>query len=232
MKCIILAAPRSGSTRLLESFRNSYNFKINHEPFNKDVNKDIERLYRFKYAPDKIKDNHVFKCLTWFNHWPNNQKTQEDIQEELDIEKNYFLSENYVKRKTDFFLDYISYFDKIILLTRRNFGDQLKSLLIADFKWNHRDDNKQYIFHSDYGDIDIKFDNNSIIQTNHMLHAVRFVEVISSIKNIPILYYEDLFAEKELFLRTCKKFDLNIESSYDLYINPEKRYRKNIGKNL
>jgi len=227
MNIFILASPRTGSTKLLEAISKAYNLKPNHEPFNYDVNPDFERLYRFKYAPEKVKDNEVFKCLSWFNHWPKQFKNKLIIEEEENIQKNEYLSHNYLQTQTNFFLNYVKNFDRIILLLRKNVADQIKSKLIADYTWHHTLTPKIDVFHKTYKDIDIKYNQCCVTNTNLLLHSIEVIKNISKHLNLPILYYEDLYTSKETFIKTCNNFELSLLNSvYDQFINPELRYRK------
>jgi len=227
MNIFIIAAPRTGSTKFLEAISKAYNLKPNHEPFNYDVNPDSERLYRFKYAPDKIKNNEVYKCLTWFNHWPTQFKSELVVEEEKNIQKNEYLSKNFLQEQTNFFLKYAKNFDRIILLLRKNIGDQIKSKIIADYTWNNTLTPKISVFHKKYKDIDVKYDQVCVTNTNLLLHSIEVVTNISNRLNIPILYYEDLYTTKEKFIETCNNFNLLLlESVYDEFINPTLRYRK------
>ena len=42
---------------------------------------------------------------------------------------------------------------------------------------------------------------------------------------ISILYYEDLYTDKEIFIKTNKEFDLGLEDYYEEMFNPKFRLR-------
>jgi hypothetical protein len=197
MKILILGTPRSGSTslvRLIDSHINLPNYKMVIEPFNKS-------LY--------FNGKHTIESL---------------LEYENILVKNLFLIGNDEYAKNSFIDVYeyfnwcYSYFDKIIILDRKDKIAQSESFVINETMWRERgiDWHTKKIY-----DLD-KIDN-SYLETmiDRYIESSKILNDISYTNNFPIFYYEDIFLNnnievvKNLF--QYLKMDLDMEM-YNKYV--------------
>lgn len=203
MKLLILSSGRAGSTSLQKGLhQNIKNSVICFEPFN------LERS-------NLINTDSLFK-----DHIININKISKN---KLYIEKNLIHQPNsfYSNRTIDFYLKYISYFDKIILLVRKNVDEVADSYSNANINNN---------WHCSYKPIkaippDIKqrywYDS---INFNNLLYT------FSDVTKIPIVYYEDLFSGNKNYIKNFLKiFDIKVNNfnQFYKYLSPKNRYKQN-----
>jgi hypothetical protein len=206
MKILLLGTPRSGSTslvRLIDSHINLFNYKMFIEPFNSILDN----------ATDSI--NPLLKY--------------ENI-----LVKNLFLSGNdeYPKGSFKDMFEYLnwcySFFDKIIILDRKDKVAQSESFTINETMWREKglDWHTPKIY-----DIDkiepsyLKTMLGRYIKSSEILHN------ISNQHNFPIFYFEDIFLNKSRkhieLLFSYLDMELN-ELNYTEYIlSPIRKVRIN-----
>ena len=232
MKILILASPRSGSSNLLKALAESHQLTRIHEPFNDDYHflAKREKIAQTNYDVTNhlnVPENVAIKCLSYFNHWLNdkNNKWSKGITLKEYVKRYY--NEEYIGRKHAFFKQYVKCFDKIVLLLRRDVGDQLKSLLIGEAVRGQTGGNLT-IWSAPYRDFDPVFDQNAVFVTTFLYDAIKEIERISAETKIPIVYYEDLYTSDKLRLqKTNELFDLGItEAIWKKYMDPKNRSRQ------
>jgi hypothetical protein len=197
MKILILGTPRSGSTslvRLIDSHINLPNYKMVIEPFNKS-------LY--------FNGKHTIESL---------------LEYENILVKNLFLigndeyAENSFIDVYEYFNWCYSYFDKIIILDRKDKIAQSESFVINETMWRERgiDWHTKKIY-----DLD-KIDNSYLkTMIDRYIESSKILNDISYTNNFPIFYYEDIFLNnnievvKNLF--QYLKMDLDMEM-YNKYV--------------
>lgn len=115
-------------------------------------------------------------------------------------------------------------FDKVILLGRKSTKDRFESLLhsIKSKDW-HAKYKKSDDIHNHFSDIEKYLYKKHVLVTNELL------EILSENIGIPIIWYEDLYSEKDKagniikHLKIPHLFD-NFEKLYYNYLNPSNRY--------
>ena len=196
MKILILGTPRSGSTslvRLIDSHINLPNYKMVIEPFNKS-------LY--------FNGKHTIESL---------------LEYENILVKNLFLigndeyAENSFIDVYEYFNWCYSYFDKIIILDRKDKIAQSESFVINETMWRERgiDWHTKKIY-----DLD-KIDN-SYLETmiDRYIESSKILNDISYTNNFPIFYYEDIFLNnnievvKNLFQYLKMDLDMGMYNKY------------------
>ena len=230
MKYLILAPPRSGSSALHAAVSEAYDLEWFTEPFNEELqehwdgNKSKEMFYPYRYEPFAIPDGFVIKCLTFFNHWPD---AYSDLWAEgMDRYLEAYDTEEYQEMKQRWFLDYADQFDRVLLLLRRDIGDQLKSMLIG-LQTEQKKGHRLFTHWNDrYKAFDPVLDENAILNTRLLFDSIRIIENIREIRQFPTVYYEDLFASREKFLRTNKVHNLGLENMWEKHFDPNKRWRQ------
>ena len=205
MKILLLGTPRSGSTslvRLIDSHIDLPNYKMVIEPFNKSL-----------YSNEK----HTIESLLEYKNI---------------LVKNLFLigndeyAENSFIDVYEYFNWCYSYFDKIIILDRKDKIAQSESFAINETLMREKgvDWHTPKIY--DLDSIDKSYLETMIdryTKSSEILHT------ISSKQKFPIFYYEDIFLEKsrkhieDLFSYLGMKLN---ESNYEEYIlSPYRRIR-------
>lgn len=235
MKILILAPPRSGSSTLQAAVSEAHNLKWITEPFNEELqeswdgNQSVESVYPFKSNPHQIPDGYVIKCLTFFNHWPDTfaRYWAEGIDKYMKVYDRF----EYQEAKLEFFLNYSNHFDKVILLLRRDVGDQLRSMVIGMQKEEKAGRRLFSHWNGAYEGFEPVLDDSAVLNTRLLFNSIKIIESISKIKHLPIVYYEDLFAEERVFMRTTKVYDLGLENMWSKHFDPAKRWRKSGSSN-
>ena len=203
MKLLILSSGRAGSTSLQKGLCNSIeNTKPHFEPFN------LKR-------PDAINSNDKLK-----KHIINiNNLSKKSIY----IEKNLIHQPNdiYPNSIIDFYLNYILYFDKVILLVRKDVNE------IANSYSNANLNNNWHYFYKPVKNIP------SDIKKRYLYDAKNFnnlLYTLSDITKIPIIYYENLFSGNKNYIKNfLKLFDIRVDDfdKFYTYLNPKNRYKRN-----
>jgi hypothetical protein len=205
MKILLLGTPRSGSTslvRLIDSHIDLPNYKMVIEPFNKSL-----------YSNEK----HTIESLLEYKNI---------------LVKNLFLigndeyAENSFIDVYEYFNWCYSYFDKIIILDRKDKIAQSESFAINETLMREKgvDWHTPKIY-------DLDSIDKSYLQTmiDRYTESSEILHTISSKQKFPIFYYEDIFLEKsrkhieDLFSYLDMKLN---ESNYEEYIlSPYRRIR-------
>jgi hypothetical protein len=205
MKILLLGTPRSGSTslvRLINSHINLPNYKMVIEPFNNSL------------------------------YFDGNNTIETLLQYENILVKNLFLvgNDEYPKESFDNVYEYFnwcySYFDKILILDRKDKTTQSESFVINETMWREKgvDWHTQKIYNIET--IEPVYLNTMV---DRYTESSQILNNISKEENLPLFYYEDIFLEKsrkhidELF--SYLDIELN-ESNYMEYIlSPHRRVR-------
>jgi hypothetical protein len=197
MKILLLGTPRSGSTslvRLINSHINLPNYKMVIEPFNNSL------------------------------YFDGNNTIETLLQYENILVKNLFLvgndeyAENSFIDVYEYFNWCYSYFDKIIILDRKDKIAQSESFVINETMWRERgiDWHTKKIY--DLDKIDKSYLETMI---DRYIESSKILNDISYTNNFPIFYYEDIFLNnnievvKNLF--QYLKMDLDMEM-YNKYV--------------
>jgi len=233
MKILILASPRSGSSNLHRALAESHQLTCINEPFNDDYHflAKREKIAQVDYDVVNhlnVPDNVAIKCLSYFNHWLHDENNEWAKGITLkEFVKRYY-NEKYIGRKHAFFKQYVKCFDKVVLLLRRDVGDQLKSLLIGEAVRGQYTGGELTIWSAPYRDFDPVFDQNAVFVTTFLYDAIKEIERISAETKIPIVYHEDLYTSDNLrFQKTNELFDLGItEAIRKKYMDPKNRSRQ------
>jgi hypothetical protein len=207
MKILLLATPRSGSTSLvkfIDSHINLLNHKMIIEPFNRIIHPNNKRI-------DTI------QC---------------DNESDSILIKNLFLLENDEYPIESFndvygYLDWCySYFDKVIILDRKDKIAQSESFVINEtmYRENKIDWHTQKIY--DLDRIDKVFLDTMI---NKYIESSKILFEISKSQNLPIFYYEDIFLEHNINvvknLLEYLDMDLILENYNEFILSPYRRVR-------
>jgi hypothetical protein len=209
MKILILGTPRSGSTslvRLIDSHMNLFNYRMFIEPFNQLLDNEIDSI-----EPLLEYDNILVK--------------------------NLFLlgNDEYPKESFNSVFEYLNwcyfYFDKIIILDRRDKIAQSESFTVNETSMRERGIGWHTPKIYDLDSIDKLYLETMIdryTKSSEILHT------ISSKQNFPMFYYEDIFLEKsrkhieDLFSYLDMKMD---ESNYvEWILSPYRRVRIDTNK--
>ena len=200
MKVLIIGIPRSGTTSLLNSFENQGYVKIS-EPYNYNIKKSI----KYDNPPKEVleQDNIIVKSNV--THIPYKWK------------HDWYT----------FIIEFVKYFDKVILLDRLQFEEHLMSIMHLHYrifkgksvmqKWSLNDIDSNFIagYLAAEGDKILKRDKEQL-------------KTISEELNIPITYYEDLYSEDRIkVFELINKWDLNIDPFEVLdYLDPSKKLKQ------
>lgn len=192
-RILIIGTHRSGTTNLSRSLKLTLGINKLGEPWNQDFNryKLGENVEPFPY-PDGIKPYSIVKTL--IQHLPN----------------------DWTKGHVEFYKDIAKYFDKIIILTRRNLLDMAISFEKAKEigHWHTEytiDDPNKYDLSLDY----------------HQWCQELTLKVAKSLDN-PVTWYEELYSgDANLFNKEVDKWDIKLDRDLLFtYFNPENRLRK------
>jgi hypothetical protein len=209
MKILILGTPRSGSTsliRLIDSHINLPNYKMVIEPFNKS-------LY--------FNGKHTIESL---------------LEYENILVKNLFLigndeyAENSFIDVYEYFNWCYSYFDKIIILDRKDKIAQSESFVINETMWREKgiDWHTKKIY--DLDKIDKSYLETMI---DRYIESSKILNDISYTNNFPIFYYEDIFLNnnievvKNLFQHLKMDLDMEMYNKYVISNELQVRIDKN-----
>ena len=169
MRVLIIASPRTGSSELASRLGRYLSLKIYQEPFN-------TRTDSITY---NLENNAVVKCIV--HQLPNVHNLP-----------NNFTSTK--KEIIDYWKEYLTNFDRTILLNRRVIKDQVESwhyFLSSRVKeeasiHNIRYSNKPYVY-SRQKESDFTTDKKYILLTNQLIKRLSYET------SIPITYFEDLY---------------------------------------
>ena len=212
MKTLIISPPRSGSTSLFLGLHKSIKgCKGFCEPFN-PINEpfgDLKSEYSLDY------NNLLVKLLPWdllYSH-PLPLRFID-----LVFTKNFVSFDILLPYILEGLVKYSSNFDKVILLRRKNEIESAKST-------THASSNGYHIPYSyDSTKYDYSKDLNFVVNNNNI------IKNLSSILNIPITYYEDLFIGNKNNIKNFIDINQlpisNFENFYS-YLDPKNRYRQN-----
>jgi hypothetical protein len=210
MKIIILGTPRSGSTsliRLIDSHINLPNYKMVIEPFNKS-------LY--------FNGKHTIESL---------------LEYENILVKNLFLigndeyAENSFIDVYEYFNWCYSYFDKIIILDRKDKIAQSESFVVNETMWRERGVGWHTKKIYDLDRIDKSYLETMI---DRYIESSKILNDIAYTNNFPIFYYEDIFLNHNM--KVVKKLfeylgmDLDVEMYNKYVISNELQVRINKNK--
>lgn len=228
-KLLVLSPGRTGSSRLMGALCERYGLEGISEPFNWErrfQNMKVDKLSfeeRVKYWRN-IPDRKVVKCLSHYTQFPNDIADSRMGKDPIGFYNDVYLASDAYNKKLNFYLEYMKEFDRTILLSRKDFADCFRSHLLgqyyktasSDYKWDYS---------SYYEDRDIPFNKDSQHILNLCLESFRLVEEVSRQKGIPLVYYENLYADEETFLKTNKEFNLGLEDYWESTFNPKLRLR-------
>jgi hypothetical protein len=209
MKILLLGTPRSGSTsliRLVNSHINLPNYKMVIEPFNNSL------------------------------YFDGNNTIETLLQYENILVKNLFLIGNDEYPKDSFIdvFEYLNwcytYFDKIIVLDRRNRIAQSESFVINETMWRERgvDWHTKKIY--DLDKIDKAYLETMI---GRYTQSGKILNDIAYTNNFPIFYYEDIFLNhnmkivKKLFEYLGMDLDVEMYNKYVISNELQVRIDKN-----
>ena len=197
MRVLILATPRSGSTslvRLINSHINLPNYKMVIEPFNNSL------------------------------YFDGNNTIETLLQYENILVKNLFLvgNDEYPKESFDNVYEYFnwcySYFDKIVILDRKDKIAQSESFVINETMWREKGVGWHTKKIYDLDGIDKSYLE---IMIDRYIESSEILNDIAYTNNFPIFYYEDIFLNhnmtvvKKLF--EYLEMDLDVEM-YNKYV--------------
>lgn len=210
MKILILGTSRSGSTSLVK-FVNSHinlpNYKMIIEPFNK---------FSYTYI-NEIKDYDTITYLTKFDNV---------------LVKSLFLIgvDEYPTKSFNNIFEYFEwcygYFDKIVILDRKDKIAQSESFVINEIAWRERGVSwhSQKIY--DLDKIDKSYLNRMI---DRYTESSEILKNISIFNNFPIFYYEDIFLDHNIdIINNLLKYlemELNIQNFNEFILSPNRRVR-------
>ena len=200
MKILIVGIVRSGTTSLMNAFRDQEFFKIS-EPYNYDLWKKI----KWSYPPIEIfnKKNIIVKTLV--NQVP----------------------ESYENSWISFIKEFIKYFDKIMYINRKDSKSHWESYMNLHYK---KANDKSYFSRWKIEDIpqNIIYDlNNSDVKKDFDLQNKMFCNLTDNL-NQTVTWYEDLYGEdRNKSLDIIKSWNLNIDvNKMNQDLHPSKKLRQ------
>ena len=212
MKILIISPPRSGSTSLFNGlYKTLNNFKGFCEPFNLGSESlgNSNKEYSLDYP------NLLVKILTWDLLF---SRPFPLYFMDLLFSKNFVSFDSLMPYILENLKQYLSNFNKIILLKRKNEIESAKSMAYSirnEYHLPYSYDGTKY----DYSE-----DLNFIVNHNNI------IKTLSNKLNIPITYYEDLFTGNKdnikNFIHINQLPISNFENFYS-YLDPKNRYRQN-----
>jgi hypothetical protein len=196
MKILILGTPRSGSTslvRLIDSHINLFNYRMFIEPFNQLLDKEINSIEPL-------------------------------LEYDSILVKNLFLigNDEYPKESFKNVVEYLnwcySYFDKIVILDRKDKIAQSESFVINETMWRE----KSVGWHTkkiyDLDNMDKSYLKTMI---DRYTESSKILNDIAYTNEFPILYYEDIFLNHDIKvvknLFEYLEMDLDVEM-YNKYV--------------
>lgn len=196
-RILIIGTHRSGTTNLSKALKLTFSCNKLGEPWNQDINeyKLGPGAEPFPY-PDGIKPYSIVKTL--IQHLPI----------------------NWNKGHIEFYNDITKYFDKTIVLTRRNLVDMAMSFEKAK-EIGH--------WHTEYVIEDpSKYD----LRLNYHQWCQELTLKVAKSINKPVTWYEELYSgDVKLFNKEVDKWGIELDRNLLFkYFNPENRLRKFIPK--
>jgi len=200
MRILIIAVPRTGSTSLAINIGKE-NYHEIHEPYNPILDGYEKNLY-----PNKEIDKDRLVVKHTISDEPH---------------------EKYVKFKSNIHLliDYVKYFDKVILLDRKISQEHLESFLSLKYTQEQKVSS-----HSrwELSTIPTEWIDNHMLEYKKELDILKSeIESLSKIIDIPITYYEDLYGEDRIHsFEIINKWELDLDPfQLNEYLHPSNRYR-------
>lgn len=210
MKILVLATPRSGSTsltKLIYSHLDSSKYNLFIEPFNPNFYQKY-KIDGFDFTTHKPLENFnnlLVKSLLLF----------ENVEYPI---KSFSSVESYLNWC-------VSFFDKIIILDRKDKLSQSQSFVINETQFREKGLDWHSPKHYDLSKIDENYVEKMIFRYRE---STKLLLEISNKQEIPIFYYEDIFLNdtdqiNELF----KYLNLNCDllKYYDYFINKRGKVR-------
>ena len=209
MKVLILALPRTGTSTLLYRIADQGFEKIS-EPYNRPLHKN---KYPWPLRWDSYKTDIAVKHLLFSDN--------SNIQQ-LPLPK-------YTKDKEFSITLFAKEFDKIILLDRRDYKIHLESYINLHYKMDY--DKKSVHLKYKYEEIPSEYINNFLQKKKQvdLIESKQLLKELSTILNIPITWYEDLYGEDRLkSLEIIQEWAIpNIDSNLlNERLDPQFRYRQ------
>lgn len=196
-KILIIGTHRSGTSNLTASLAKTFRTKAVGEPWNRWLNQEKlgPGIEPYTY-PDGIINFNIVKTLP----------------QQVPL--------NYTKSSVEFNVELSTYFDKVILLTRKDINEMALSYAMAY---------ERSLWHSEY--VVRKTDNLDLNIPMHTKFRNMLYEIAKKL-DLPITWYEELYSgDKVKFTNEVSKWnlDINIDSFFN-YFNPKNRYRKFINR--
>jgi LPS sulfotransferase NodH len=217
MKILVLATPRSGSTsltKLIYSHLKSSEYSIFIEPFNSNFYKKYKSNgFDFEtYIPLQNFDNLLVKSLLLVGN----------IEYPI---KSFNNNESYLKWC-------ISFFDKIIILDRKDKLSQSQSFVINETMFREKGLDWHSPKYYDFSNIDKTYLERMIVRYEE---SSKLLLNISNKYNIPTYYYEDIFLDNsgqiiKLFEYLNVNFDVLKYNDYLINKKGKVKIDKNISK--
>lgn len=213
MKICIFATPRSGSTslvKLINSHLKIENYKMFIEPFNSFNNDGYKSLgYNFNtLLPLLNYDNLLIKNCFFANGDEYPKDTFENVNQYIDW--------------------CISYFDKIIILDRRDKVLQSESFAVNETAMRERGTNWHTPKFYDIEKIDPSYVERMVKLYND---SSEFLHKMSIKHNFPLYYYEDIYVNNDDSVLKMFEYigiDLKDEHYNEYILSPERKVRIDI----
>ena len=192
MKILIIATPRSGSTKLLYTLANILKYNISLEPFNNEyANTTLDDFQ------NQLNDNMVVKSL--FLHYPSD-----------------------TNNRFDFYKDFIKNFDRVIVLTRQDIMKCYESwnhcmINCKDNRWHNKYIYKETEFNEEYYNTIKEYISQIISFANiNKLNITYYEDLYSGNSNItkPIVDSWNLDISYDSI-----KDEINPKNKYRIYID-------------
>lgn len=215
MSILIIALPRTGSTRLCTALTKALGYSLcSFEPFNHKT------AHNFKIDFSDITSDTPVVIKTMIEQFPKSTTFQAKHPDIFDFtltksEISYRWNREFLKR-----------FRHVVLLDRKDIYDQCVSLTTAVMR---SASNIQNEWHKSYRAV---YDEEKIKECMERFNVYKSnLELISKETNIPVTYYEDLYHEYRIKrLRQIKHLVKNTDDfNKEIYLyhtDPKLRYRK------
>lgn len=206
MKTLILATPRSGSTSLtmlIHSHMNVFpNYKLFIEPYNVELNSSITSI-----SPLQIYDNLLVKNLFLDGY---------EYEYPMDSFDNVY----------EYFDWCYSFFDKILILDRRNKISQSESFAVNETLIR----TKGIGWHTpkiyDIDKIEPSYISNMVERYTNSSEVLKSISVINE---LPLFYYEDIFERHDVnILNNLFEYlglELNVDYYKEFILSPNRKIR-------
>jgi len=211
MKILILALPRTGSTSLLRKIK-----KQKYIGFFEPYGLPAKKKYNYPYPLKELSENKNIVVKQMICDIPNVKDFPIEFFPHPHVNPTLYVLQQY---------DFTKYFDKVILLDRKDTIEHLESYIHVLYKLD-----KKESVHSKWqkNDVPKEWTENIIKENKHNQFYIMKSEILLLSKklNIDITWYEDLFGnDRKRSLDIIKSWNLDLDSNQlNEDLHPKNKY--------